>query len=657
MKAIANRNAPGAILLEALEPRLLLAGTVLTALDAAGNLTITGDADHNRIQVTKTGLKQVTVTGIGGTAVGGLGGTVNNVTGSIKVLMKEGDDYVVFGTSDGSSTFWVGDETPPPGPYGTALNPKDLTVDLGGGDDEMTLLALTARHVSIVGGAGTNSIGILANGGSDPIGDTSHILGNLTLTVGDGGSASLVGTGVSKNCSIKIGNLSGAALFDGDIVSGAPCWVGGNLTILGGAGPDVVALSGGGAGSTFRVDGSATIKLAAAPTGNSLILLGSISIGGSLTFTGGADEDTVAVSADMDVAGSVIFNLLNGKNCVDLPGPTSSLRVGRDLTVRGGIVLCSFRVGRNVTVGLGAGDDNWLDLNAPSGGFDVGRNLAVTGGSLKDTVSVLSGDSLNVVGSASFSLGDGQNEVLLGTLTDGLYVGGNLTCSGAADSDYFVAGGAHVVGNATFSLGGGHNMLDLGSSLVSGNLSYTGAAGREDIALIDVQVLGNTVLRVGDAPGWPPNAASLMACQFAGAFSYTGGKGGNDLYLRECSVNGATTVTTGSGVDVVAISDGSAFRRLTINTGGENDIVRLGQDPGGGGGYDLCLFKENVTVNTGAGADQLHLGGASPDPHCAVFLGEQVKFDGGADGDVLTFEAEWLFCFTPLVPNWETILS
>ena len=661
MQARKRRSAPSAPLLETLEPRLLLAGAVVTALDAAGNLTITGDALANQIIVNKTGLKQVTVTGSGGTTVDGAGvKVVDNATGNIKIFMKEGADAVVVGAV--GFTFWVGDGTPPPGPFGTPQNPKDLTVDLGAGADLLGLYGLRARNVSILGGTGYNSVQITDDGGGDKVVDGTHILGNLTVTNGPNGcDVTVAGTNILKNCSITTGAGGGFVGFQEDTHASPSyaCWIGGNLTISGGANDDQIELRSEVADIPFQVDGQVIVNLGAAVTENALTL-NQVSVGGNLRVTGGASADEVTLeTGDLDVANCVTLDLANGQNRVQFNDDVG-LSVGRDLTIRGGnamdiVNLGSFTVGRHVSVALGAGGGNSLRLDAASGGFDVGRNLTVTGGSLGDGVLAINGDALSVFGNASFSLGAGNNMVDLMALSGGLYVGGNLTCSGAAGDDEFSTQEARVGGNASFNFGADTNSVILTGlpdvASIGGNLTYTGAGGPDRIVLIDMRVLGRTTLQAGNAAGGP-NELELTLCEFVGALTYTGGAGGNDVRLRNCRSLATTAITTGNDADTVALFDATTFKRLTVNAGGGMDGVFLGNDELLTGGWETTVFNDNVFVNMGAGSDSLQIGGASPALYASIFLGEQVKFDGGADNDALIWKAQYLFLFTPVRTNW-----
>ena len=222
---------------ESLEPRLLLSGTISTAL-VGGNLTILGDAASNQIAIVRDG-NTITITGNDGETFAGAGAVINNVLGNIRIVMGGGDDQVTIG--EAANKFWVGCEIP-----------RDLIIDLGGGDDVLTLIAVQARNCTVIGGAGLNQISIIDNAGSDWIEDASQFFGNLTVTNGnDGGDILIAGTIVARNATISLGNGGGTLLVTHSVRqdAGNPAplfgsWFMGNLTIKGGAGNDVVGLIG-----------------------------------------------------------------------------------------------------------------------------------------------------------------------------------------------------------------------------------------------------------------------------------------------------------------------------------------------------------------------------------------------------------------------------
>src|SRR5262245_51472265 len=80
---------------EWLEPRAMLAGNVLASVNAAGLLTITGDANANEVEVIQTAADTYLVTGVDTTINGGTEFEAAGVTG-VSVDLRAGDDIFTF---------------------------------------------------------------------------------------------------------------------------------------------------------------------------------------------------------------------------------------------------------------------------------------------------------------------------------------------------------------------------------------------------------------------------------------------------------------------------------------------------------------------------------------------------------------------------------
>src|SRR3954452_19098679 len=71
MNASNELNPARSPLVEPLERRVLMDGDVGAAFSAAGNLSITGDADDNRVRITQPAAGTIRVTGLEDTTVNG----------------------------------------------------------------------------------------------------------------------------------------------------------------------------------------------------------------------------------------------------------------------------------------------------------------------------------------------------------------------------------------------------------------------------------------------------------------------------------------------------------------------------------------------------------------------------------------------------------
>ena len=206
--------------------------------------------------------------------------------------------------------------------------------------------------------------------------DGSTILGNATLNLGQGGSATTkqtvtlsaaspttingsltvisgngvdeveftnaAATTVSGSVTLNLGNGDNAVTLDGD----GDSLIGGALTILAGTGDDVVTI--GSAGNLFSINGSASITLGNSITttaggGNELTFV-STQIGGNLSYVGGTGADTVTFTDDTQanvVGGRVSANMGGGADTFEID-PAAAAGAG---TTAFGSLYLNFGVG------------------------------------------------------------------------------------------------------------------------------------------------------------------------------------------------------------------------------------------------------------------------------------------------------------------------
>ena len=165
--------------LESLESRQMLAGQVSVQVDG-GNLILKGDADDNSILVSSA-LGTIRLDAYDGTELAGdASGTSydtlipDNALNDVTIKMKRGDDSIVF--------------------YG--VNSFDitgrLTIKMGAGDDDVSIVNITQAGTSIAGSTHINM-----GSGRDAINiDNVTFIGPLTIKTGAGDDGVIVASAV-----------------------------------------------------------------------------------------------------------------------------------------------------------------------------------------------------------------------------------------------------------------------------------------------------------------------------------------------------------------------------------------------------------------------------------------------------------------------------
>lgn len=509
-----TKNVPS---FETLEARTLMAGTVIAAV-SSGNLTITGDANDNDVLVTKAGTT-VTVTGRSGTIVNQTG-DLTNVTGTITIKMVDGNDVVEVGESD--SQFRV--ESP-----ATIPNSKDFSVDMGAGDDDLTIYGLIAKNVKIVSGTGTNNTVI------DGADDGSIISGTLGVTGGAGDDALEI-TGnvvVTKACTISNAAGTNDTSFTDDGTN-APVFAK-TLAITGGVDSDTVTIDVSDAGNPLFVNGALTLSMGA---GNNEFNVDELEAQ-SLTYTGGAGDDSIN------------------------PGGTA-----------GGDYM-EFHKFLTLNLAAGTNEANLEDVTT------WGGNFLYTGGTTGDTISI---DDADIHGAMTMNVGAGTNDLTV----DYAEVSGAMGYTGGAGSDSFTVNDEIIVAGATtVTMAAGQNTVFVNSASVKGNLTYNGGANVDDVSLSDTHVNGITKITALAADDI---VMIDVNCDFVGAFTLDVGAGDDTVDIASSgdadsgstSFFDVTNILGGDGNDTVTIGDirnsGDAVHFLDEKTkfdggAGLNDVL------------------------------------------------------------------------------------
>ncbi len=267
---------------EALEDRVLLAGNVTVAINAAGVLTISGDGAANGVDIVDTdGDGVYEIVGAGTTTIIDNGGILNGI-GELTVAPTS----IVINLGKGNDTLSVVDS----GFAGGLASGINVSVNMGAGNDQVLVLGagqIALGDVKIDLGAGNDQIGVFGNG-ADGFNSLSISAGAGNDQVGvDGVNANAIGvSGGAGNDILGVGFAGGFGTFSN------------SLSIDGGAGKDLVQLDGANA-----LHGN--IKLGGSADGASIL---NSTFTNSFTLNGNGGKDNVEIGGSNFLG----INTLNG---------------------------------------------------------------------------------------------------------------------------------------------------------------------------------------------------------------------------------------------------------------------------------------------------------------------------------------------------------
>lgn len=141
---------------EGLEERLLLAGNVVSALNA-GFLLLTGDALANQVQLTVAANGQMTATGLSGTTIDGLASKNFGVVNTLTVLGDAGDDSISLNATAFSIV-------------------NDVSIDGGADNNTISVTGRFGADLILAGGTGIDTITV----------NKATVAVDLDLDAGDG---------------------------------------------------------------------------------------------------------------------------------------------------------------------------------------------------------------------------------------------------------------------------------------------------------------------------------------------------------------------------------------------------------------------------------------------------------------------------------------
>ena len=580
------------------------AGNDTINVNANGNNYILGDSGTANLQVGTGGsftlntLTTVDTNPNGEEAIGGNDLITINGNGNNAVAAGAGNDIVsIIGTGnnialgDLGTIVYSGSQV--------TVTGHDAASDTGNANyaaaDIINIGAGASGSNIVMGGAGNDIIGILANGNNYAFGDS----GTTNLSVAATGAFTL------QSLTTFDGNASGEESIGGNDAINV---VGnGNNAVVGGAGNDIIGIIG---------------------TGNNIALgdLGSVVYGGSQVVI--QSHDAASDTGKVNYAAADIINIgagAAGSNVV--MGGAGNDQIG---------VLSNgnnFVLGDSGVATLSVLADNSYRLGTLTTTDNLASGEESIGGS--DTIVVL-GDGSNIIeggaGNDTIEIDGTGNNVALGDL-------GVVTLQ--SDASLLVAGHdtASDTGNASYAAA---DSIFLGARS-TGNNVIMGGAGADGIGIVgsgNNEVLGDSGQAVID--GW----YSAPVLRFLTTVDPLGNGeeqiGGNDTI--SVLGNGTNHVMGGNGQDTINLSgngnnyllgDFGVISKTTVGGITGYNVVGHGASAGNGNSSDndtitvLPTATGNNVVMGGGGADKITIGGYGLYNH----YGNNVVF--GDDGSVI----------------------
>jgi hypothetical protein len=621
---------------------------------------------------------------------------------------------------------------------------ESLAIDAGAGPDSVSINAasiLFAGGIEFNGGAGPNSLNLASTNGKTAIGKLStghsiHYVGGLNsdfLSI-DASILKLAGgiemaAGEGPN-SFALTAFGGVAAF-GKLPSGA------SLKYTGGADADTINLLGAAnvfAGGIDFAAGDGVNSISANSLSGSL-RLGKLADGASLKYVGGSGGDTVNINCNFfGLAGGLDFSGGAGSNSVTLSGPNGKLLLGKlttgqsvkytggpnDDTFTGNFAATTLAGGLEFLAGDG---QNFATFLGSSGSLKIGKlasgqSIRYVGGVDPDGLSTTQANVV-LAGGIEFTGGDGTSTVVfdngnslrIGTIATGQSIlsttgnGNDLLLLGRARTEFKgsieMTGGDNAntivldgIGKVGKTAGGASILLDGGSGVdkidiqdsitLAGSLSLTGAAGNDVLDLTDLHLLKAAgPITFNGGPDDDTLSMNVHSLALAQGINFTGNAGVDDFSLAAngtilgdvvADLGGAATGTqdatvtsrdglvvglflkgkltitgaaTAASVDALSLLNVSVAREISVSLGDSISFVTIDNLIAGntltidtGGGSDTVSFERTnffgnsliaklATIQTGGGDDFVLIGSPTPLPNTGPTDSTRVRFLGG----------------------------
>jgi filamentous hemagglutinin family protein len=454
-----------------------------------------------------------------------------------------------------------------------------LTLTSAGGISQTGVINSGALVVSTTSGAIT-----LTNG--------ANIIGPLSVTTQGSDPASITNSGAIVVASAHVGGA--LTLTAGGGISQTGALVAGGLTLL--SSGSIVLTD---AGNAFATLAMSTGASSASVFDSTALLLGTSTVGGSLTLAAGGPISQSGVLSSGALSVSTTSGAITLTNAANIFGPLTVTTLGSDpatLTSSGAIVVASAHVGGTLTLTSAGGISQTGaivagGLTLSSGGGIVLTNAGNSFANLSVTTSGLNNASL--VDLTGVTLG---TSAVGGSLT--LHTGGAIGQSGAVGAhglnlsttagDIALTNASNTIsGTVLFSTPGSATLYDaaspdIGATSVGGNFTVLSQGNVNFLG--SVQLTSGNVIAVA---GW--NGVTTDPSQLGNAGVY--GNGSGVLTIGGSGAAGNVAVGSQSGTTSVYAA--------TFNVAGVHGYAQLGYHGSGGGGIVVRTLHDMTLTGSG----------------------------------------------------------
>lgn len=483
----------------------------------------------------------------------------------------------------------------------------DSTTDISG--DKVVIGDSTTGKVDISGSQ------ISSENGTDA---------SVSIVVGDEGSLSISGSGLTSQGTVSVAGGTGAG--SDNSISGSTITSEKEVTVSGGSEDNAFEITGESTVTAGGDSGAGSVHFgtdAGNPNGSNVVINGGstvktdnvdIAAGTDVTLGGGADNGgTIHItdntsggqdSGRIDVSGSLTVN--NGGGITSDGDVVLGTEGDGSISVENGgsIVAGTEDNGGDIAI---SGDVNVnggsLAANASGEeGSQTGGNIHIAGGDLHVNGGSVSADAgMKVDGNGQLTVGGENGSVSVGGAfesTDGstVTVGGNDGDSGSivADGNVSIGGGLEISGEGSVVSSGkgdvelnGSTDIANGGSVVSeaGDVTLGGKVTVDDTSRIDAEqnviVTGDVTISAGEDGG---NSAPVIS---AGDQVIVGNTGG---------ANDGASITVDSGADAVIVAGGSESdngNNVVVGSGGS---ISVGTDEDGNSGKLTIADSEDAAA-------------------------------------------------------------
>jgi hypothetical protein len=203
---------------------------------------------------------------------------------------------------------------------------------------------------------------------------------------------------------------------------------------------------------------------------------------------------------------------------------------------------------------------------------------------------------VNLGGDLTIAAGSGENYFLLGFHEFFMpnLIWGDLSVTVGLGPNVILLEESWIVGNTSISTGDGLNTVvlgranspsDLGAALI-GNLLIETGGGDDHVEVVKSWIGGQTLIDTDDG-----NDTVILGTHYATGSAIAGNVFADTLF-----------VATGNGMDGVGLTDNAVWGNTTIQTGHDNDELRVGDGPA----FPPNDFHAQFSANGGGGMDTLN---------------------------------------------------